>query len=542
MHRVGVRLLGAVVASAAAVAMVTVPGGEPPTAAAAPQLSWGPCAKIHSAKGAQCATIAVPRDYAKPNGPTITVTISRIPARDQAHKMGVLVGNPGGPGGDALGLFSWAAPPAAVQDRFDLVAVQPRGLVGGTALKCAKFNAANDFVAVTNYGAINRDRCEAASPGYPATLTTENAARDIEMARRALGVNKLSLYGISYGTTLMATYATLFPQHTDRLVLDSAVDPNGIWNRVGSDQTPGYKGRVNAMMAWIAAHDNLYHLGATPLAVYRKWSARVEKEAGVPPSPAAPPARVGDVPPGLKAWSQQYIAGVNLTADARARYENFVATMLTPGGDQSKSAMLTATRTVAPDRNYWPLIALRLSNMVPRRKAVKPTPDEVAAETASNNMQTILMCNENQYPAQPAQIPAALFANLVVSDVFEAPGLFWESGIACAGTTPRVRPVVTSNRGLAVTPLLINSVDDPQTPYRGAMALRRAMGAHLITVGGGDHGQLARGNRPLDAAISQYLITGRTAVTAAPQAPITTPLNRLPTTSGSSSERFGYGW
>ncbi|MET9202750.1 alpha/beta fold hydrolase [Gordonia sp. NPDC003585] len=536
----GVRLLGAVVAIGAAAGVLTTP----PQAVAAPQsLQWGPCPKVHSTSSAvQCATVVVPRDYAKPNGPTINVTVSRIPARDPAHKIGVLVGNPGGPGGDALGLFSWAPPPAPVRDRFDLVAVQPRGLWSATPIRCAKFNADNDIEALMNYGAINRQRCERQSPGYPSTITTENTARDIEMVRRALGVNKLSLYGLSYGTTLMATYATLYPQHTDRLVLDSAVDPTGVWNRVGNDQTPGYKARVNAMMTWIAQHDNIYHLGKTPLAVYRKWSALVEKQAGVPPSLAAPPAQVGDVPPGLKAVSQQYIAGVNLTADVRARWENFVATMLT-GKEQSDSSLLVGTRQLAPDRNYWPIVALRLANKLPRRKAVKPTQEEIAAAEASSNMHNIIMCNENQYPAQPSQIPAALFSNLVVSDVFDAPGLFWGAGIACAGTTPIVRPVATRNRGLAVQPLLINSLGDPQTPYRGAMRLRAQMGAHLITVGGGDHGQLARGNRPLDAAIAQYLITGHTSVTSAPQAPITTPLTRLPgPTSESRSERVGYGW
>ncbi|MDL9937596.1 alpha/beta fold hydrolase [Gordonia sp. ABSL1-1] len=528
-HRFRARAVGAVLAVGTAAGVIAAT----PQVAAAPQLNWGPCAKIHDADKAQCATIKVPRDYANPHGPTIDVTISRLPARDPSRKRGVLVGNPGGPGGDAIGLFQWAPPPAAVRDEFDLVAVQPRGLVGGTPLECAPFTAADDFEALANYGAINRNRCEKASGGYVRTITTENTARDIEMARRALGVGKLSLWGVSYGTTLMSTYATLYPQHTDRLILDSAVNPDGIWNDMGLVQTPGYKARVNAMMVWIAQHDNIYHLGKTPLSVYRKWSARVTREAGVPPSLAAPPAQVGDVPPGLRAWSDLYLAGTNLTAASRAAYENFVATMLT-GKNQATSSMLSATRIVAPNRDLWPIVALRLAGKVPTPKKRQLSAPEKAATTASNNMFDAILCNENQFPARPELIPAAVYTNLISGDIFEAPGLFRASGIGCAGAPAIVRPVRTYNRGLPVQPLLINSLGDPQTPYAGALRLRDAMRAHLITVGGGDHGQIGRDNPKLNAAIAQYLTTGHTGVTYTDQARITNPLDRLPAPSGST--------
>lgn len=503
----------------------TVVGGllsaSPAEAAPSQTLSWGACDPLHEASAqTQCATIRVPRDYAAPDGPTIEVTVSRIPARDPSRKRGVLIGNPGGPGGDAISMFSYAQPPAQVRDEWDLVAVQPRGLVSATPIICAEITENDDVIF--SLGQVNRQRCQGRDGGrYSRTLTTETTARDIESVRKALGVNKVSLYGISYGTLLMATYATLFPQRTDRLVLDSAVDPAWIWNDVLAEQTPGYRARVTAMMTWIAKHDNIYHLGSTPLAVYRKWSAKVTAEAGVPPSVAAPPAQLGDVPPGLAAVARSYIAGVNLTADARARFENLMATLANPGAVQASSPLLILTRIAAPDRNSWPMLAQRMTGRVPSQK---PTKAQSEAATVAQNMQMLILCNENQAPARPADIPAALYANYLVGDIFDAPGLAYRSGLACAGAPPVATPPTLVNRRLAVAPLQIQSLRDPQTPYRGSLAMRRIMGSHLITVGGGDHGQLGRINPALDAAITQYLSTGRTTVTSVGEPAISTPL------------------
>ncbi|WP_408610026.1 alpha/beta fold hydrolase [Gordonia insulae] len=470
----------------------------------------------------------MPRDHSKPAGPTIEVTVSRIPARDPARRRGVLIGNPGGPGGDGIAMFSALPVPQAMRDEWDLVAVQPRGLLSATPVRCAPITESDTVSSLVSFGGMNRDRCDKADPGYVRTITTENTARDIESVRRALGVDKVSLYGISYGTLLMSTYATLFPQHTDRLVLDSGVDPSWVWNDVLAGQTSSYKRRTHEMMAWIAQRDNIYHLGRTPLAVYRSWSAKVTSEAGVPPSLAAPPARVGDVPPGLRAVAQQYIAGVDLTADARARAENLVATLLVPGGVQANSSLLGLTRMAAPDRNAWPLVALRTAGRA--RPPGQLPPDVVKILTNLQEMQNLIMCNENQAPAQPAQVPASVFANYIVGDIFDGPGLIYQSGMACAGAPAVTRPVAVSNRGLAVQPLQIQSVGDPQTPYRGSLEMQRRMRSHLITVGGGDHAQLGRKNGPLDGALVEYLRTGRTSVRAVPEPPITASLTTAPRT------------
>ncbi|WP_026919740.1 alpha/beta fold hydrolase [Gordonia shandongensis] len=493
---------------------------SPGAASAAPEaLRWGACDPVHQASPqSRCATIRVPRDYADPKGPTISLTVSRLPARDPGGRRGVLMGNPGGPGGDGIGMFTAVPMPSEVRDHWDQVAVQPRGLVGSTPVRCDPVSFSPDML--TRLGAVNRQRCEQNTPGYTRTITTENTARDMDRVRQALGQERVSLYGLSYGTWLMSTYATLFPQHTDRLILDSAMDPARAWGELLQDQTAGYKARTHAMMAWIARNDDVYHLGRTPLAVYRVWSRKVSQEAGVPPSLLAPPARVGDVPPGLRAVAEQYIAGADLTADARARIENVIATLVT-GRVQASSSLLVNTRAAAPNRNAWPYVAQMMTGKL---RQPKPSKAVVNLAETGQNMQSVMICNEDWAPHDPLLTPAAYIQNYLTGDIFEAPGLLFASGLGCSGAAPVGARVPISGDRLRVRPLQIQSVGDPQTPYRWSMATRRSMGAHLITVGSGDHGQLGRGNATVDAAVARYLRTGRTATTKAPQGPISTPL------------------
>src|SRR5690606_15485186 len=111
---------------------------------------------------------------------------------------------------------------------------------------------------------------------------TEDAARDLDMLRAALGDEKLNYLGYSYGTLLGATYAELFPDHTGRMVFVGAVDPsivkfdvtlaqarcferafrNYLDECVQSSQCP-FRGSVDAAMQEV--RDILDTLDASPL-------------------------------------------------------------------------------------------------------------------------------------------------------------------------------------------------------------------------------------------------------------------------------------
>ena len=91
--------------------------------------------------------------------------------------------------------------PEEVQEEWDIVGVQPRGLEGSTKLECEEVNA-GPIDQIQRYGGLIKDACDAKMPGYAATLTTENTARDWDQVRQAMGEEKISIYGQSYGTVL----------------------------------------------------------------------------------------------------------------------------------------------------------------------------------------------------------------------------------------------------------------------------------------------------------------------------------------------------
>lgn len=517
--------MAAVLAAAGLVVVgqATTPGAQPQAhAQAAP--AWGPCPESVETPGAMCTSVSVPEDYARPGGERIDVTVSKLPARNAATKRGVLFGNAGGPGGDSLtyfddnGLFTW---PAAMRDEWDLIGVQPRGLAHAGPLECAPLDPNDHLMLATNGGGAHRAACEAVSGDRWRHLTTENTARDWEEVRKALGTERISIHGLSYGTLLGSTYATLFPQHTDRLVLDSGANPDWMWNEVLVQQSEPHKRRVHEMFDWIAANDAVYGLGDTPLKVYQHWSQRVMAEAGTTPTLAPPPARVGDVPPEWQMVAQQWIDGVTLTGPARVQMEGLVNQIRTPGAMQMNSPMLAATRSMAPQSKGWPFVAEALRDGTPIGGGADPSmPDAPAEAMIALNMQSAILCNENRVAPRPWDYPGFLWTQFATGDMFDAIGLMFSSGAACAGAGPVTTPVELRNHGLAVRPLLLNSLGDPQTPHHGAVALAQRMGAHMITVEGGDHGVVAKGNRIVDDAVVQYLRTGHTDVAHAPAPPM----------------------
>src|SRR5690625_7710234 len=86
--------------------------------------------------------------------------------------------------------------------------------------------------------------------------------------------------------------------------------------------------------------------------------------------------------------------------------------------------------------------------------------------------QNLVICNENTVPADYAALPAYVWSNYVVGDVFTAPPAMFASGAACNGRGPITKNPTLNGSGLEVRPLQINATGDPQTPYRyhGEMA------------------------------------------------------------------------
>ena len=114
------------------------PDGGVEAAPAAQVLRWSACADIPDA---ECAFIAVPVDYARPDGATIALRLARLPALDPAQRKGVLLFIPGGPGVGVSDMFGELDRLAYHVDefrgRFDVVTFDPRGIGESSPIRCA---------------------------------------------------------------------------------------------------------------------------------------------------------------------------------------------------------------------------------------------------------------------------------------------------------------------------------------------------------------------------------------------------------------------
>lgn len=184
----------------------------------------------------QCGELSVPVDYADPDGRQLTIKVSRMEPKGDSK--GVILTNPGGPGIEGRTLPAWLASSAMgelLEDRT-LVGVDVRGTGGSTAVECTEmfdFEAPEGDVTVemaADYSAslaAANTSCAASDPTYFANLTSQNVARDLDRVRVALDVPRIDYFGTSWGTELGAHYLALFPDHVDRMLLDSVADLRG---------------------------------------------------------------------------------------------------------------------------------------------------------------------------------------------------------------------------------------------------------------------------------------------------------------------------
>ena len=189
----------------------------------------------------------MPRDYRHPHGATFNLGIIRLPAQDQAHRIGSLFVNFGGPGGDAVDTIHAIGRDlfGAVNDRFDIVAVDPRGVTETQpSVDCHANQETQGIYSEPFTTPLNLDRnaliakdlqyihqCEELNGDVLRYLSTKNTAMDMDGVRAAMGEPRLNYFGFSYGTFLGSTYASLFPNHYRAMVLDGPVDVDGWINR-----------------------------------------------------------------------------------------------------------------------------------------------------------------------------------------------------------------------------------------------------------------------------------------------------------------------
>lgn len=221
------------------------------------KLDWTPCAT------SLCTWVRVPLDYDEPAGDHIRLRVKLRPATSGKAGGRVFI-NPGGPGGSGVGFVDTFASltSKAVREDRDIVGFDPRGVGQSDPVTCKTDASFNKLVAldpdpdtlklVDRLGAGFRSlgkACVKNSGAIASHVSTEEAARDLDVLRALMGQKKLDYYGASYGTQLGATYAELFPRRTGAMILDGAVDPSRSKERQGFDQAKSFQRALKAYIA-----------------------------------------------------------------------------------------------------------------------------------------------------------------------------------------------------------------------------------------------------------------------------------------------------
>ncbi|MFJ3927619.1 alpha/beta hydrolase [Streptomyces sp. NPDC090022] len=454
-------------------------------------IDWKDCpADWGLEKPIQCGFVTVPLDYAKPFGRTIELAVDRIGnTGTPAERQGALVYNPGGPGGSGLRF------PRRVTTRnplwtntskaYDFVGFDPRGVGRSTPISCVdpqEFVKAPKADPVPDGEADKRaqrklaaeyaDGCAERSGWMLPHMTTPNTARDLDVIRAALGERKLNFLGVSYGTYIGGVYATLFPTHVRRMVVDSVVNPSKekIWYQANLDQDVAFQMRWNDWKAWVAQHDAVFRIGDTPEKVEARWQ---ELRA------AAKAAPIGGVvgPAELTGFFQSAPYYDSSWAPVARTWSAYLA------GDTQ--ALVDA---IAPD--------------------LSDTAGNAATENG-NAVYTAVECADAKWPTNWSRWDRD---NTRLHRDY--PFLTWANAwlnLPCATwRTEQHTPVeVGTRRGLPPV-LIVQAERDAATPYEGAVELhRRLAGSRLITEkNAGSHGVTGLKNPCINDRVDSYLLTG----------------------------------
>ena len=182
---------------------------------------------------AQCAKLAVPENHDAPDGRQIELALAMIPAKGLAEADPIFL-IAGGPGQSAIESYPMVRNAFAdVRRNRHVLLLDARGTGGSNPLHCPEFSdeafladPANDTPeALVRLTEACRDRLQADSDlRY---YTTGDHVRDLDLVRRKLGVERINLVGVSYGTRVAQQYAAAHPEQTRTVVLDSVV-PNSL--------------------------------------------------------------------------------------------------------------------------------------------------------------------------------------------------------------------------------------------------------------------------------------------------------------------------
>lgn len=468
----------------------TVTPQSPPPGAADLARFYGQRLEWTECEGAECARLTVPVDYEAPDGETLEIAVVRVVAERRSKRIGSLVVNPGGPGASGVD-YARAADfivGQGVRDAFDVVGFDPRGVARSAALDCLSDSAMDAYLGAdpTPDDAAERERyradarafgegCARGGGDLAQHVSTAEAARDMDVLRAALGEERLTYLGKSYGTLLGATYAELFPQQVGRMVLDGVVAPDLTSDDIALGQAVGFE-RATRAWAQYCVEEGDCPLGDSVdevMAGLRTFLASVD---------ASPLTRTGDpsVPRLTEGWASIGIA--------QAMYDQgqwrFLLDAMADAVEGDGEALLQLANSYAqrnPGGQYS-------GNLLEAFNAVN-----CLDQSASGDLDERVAFAEEVTEQAPTWGPFLAWGSLICG-VWPIPATGEAREVTAAGAAPVV---------------VIGTTRDPATPYEWAVRLREQLAsASLVTFDGDGHTAYTRSNECVDDAVDAFYLEG----------------------------------
>lgn len=431
-----------------------------PPAPPPPTIDWSSCGT------AECAAVAVPLDHDDPAGPEIDLAVLRLPARGE--RIGALFVNFGGPGSSTVDLVPTFPIPDRVRERFDVVAVDPRGVGGSVPLSCGvdptelyrADHTVEDEADAQALLEISRDYaadCAAERGELLPHVGTRDVARDMDLIRAGLGDEQLDYLGFSYGTSIGQAYAELFPDRVRTMILDGVVDPAPSGLDVAVQQAMGFE---TALERWARdCPDRSSCELDDPVATVDRVLALAED--GVPSSDGSRPLGPGEAAIGL----------------AMALY----------------------------NVGFWPALDRAVASAVAGDGARLVALADQYARLVDFSAYFAVSCLDSAWPDTPREHLAAAeaagarsprFGEAIVNDY-----------LRCAVWPVEPEPLGAIAADGAPAILVVSTTGDPATPYEnGVTVADRLTSGVLLTHEGEGHTIVFQGSSCVDAVVVAYLV------------------------------------
>ncbi|QIK64772.1 alpha/beta hydrolase [Leucobacter viscericola] len=448
------------------------------------QPNWQSCGT-----GMQCADVYAPLDWKDPSGEKITLHMVKQPAKN-GKPIGSLFVNPGGPGASGadfvLDSVNSAVEPA-VQQQYDVIGWDPRGVGKSTPVTCLdaagmdKYlfgvspadgltEGSDEWIAAAekesaDFGAA----CAKSSGALLGHVSTASTVQDLNMMRAIVGDPKLNYLGYSYGTYIGARFADAYPDKVGRLVLDGAMDPTTSLGEVVREQTLGFEQALRAYVTDCLKRSNCPLSGSVDEAM----------------------ASIGSLLDGVDAKplkgsdGRMFTSGTMLTA------------IITPLYSQSNWPYLDQLFTSVADGNAD--VGLSLADFYYDRENGKYTSNSTEAFSAINCLDYPSDIDADRMRKEAAEL----------AKIAPTIGRFQGYGdLGCAGW-PYTGTERTAVKAKGADPILVvGTTGDPATPYRWAESLTKQLDSGVLLTYEGEGHTAYGSNACVNDAVDAYLLKG----------------------------------